>query len=349
MSSFDSSSRPSYPHPTPPLATDLPSGYVLHDEKWDRSTDLQLEPPSHIVVRTSPEFTAVPFPYPPGCAVGAGIGYSQPFRVLSPSGVAKLRQAVDRESPARAKSNERIPSCLRGLAYCSQAVRDYTYDPELLQLFSDMAQQPLGVHPISMNVGHTNIGKVAGGEYVDQWHTDSVDYVFVLIISDITDMEGGELQVLNVPDATGSLFETLKSSGVPEDLVKTVSYMKPGYGIFMQGSKILHRVKGVLKAREARVSLVSSFCNLDVFAPDSTRYHTFSHQDPEDVHPLEFARHKAWRVEGKMKYVLDACRFGTDPMHLSKVMKEAAEELERAAKLLSREEDDPLSFFKGKM
>ena len=30
---------------------------------------------------------------------------------------------------------------------------------------------------------------------VDKWHTDSVDYVYVLILSDITDMKGGELQV----------------------------------------------------------------------------------------------------------------------------------------------------------
>ncbi len=30
---------------------------------------------------------------------------------------------------------------------------------------------------------------------VDEWHTDSTDYVFVLILSDTTDMEGGELKV----------------------------------------------------------------------------------------------------------------------------------------------------------
>ena len=348
MASFASGSLPSYPHPTPPIAKFLPSGYAMDDVEWDPSTDLQIEPPPSIIVRTHPEFTAVPFPYSPSVDMGSGIAYSQPFRLLSPSGVSKLRAAVDRECPARAKSNERIPSCLRGLAYCSNAVRSYTEDPKLLELFSDMARTPLGVHPISMNVGHTNIGK-AGGEYVDQWHTDSVDYVLVLIISDINEMKGGELQVLNVPDATGSLFDEYKANGVPDELVKTVSYMQPGYGIFMQGSKILHRVKGVVSSREPRISLVSSFCNLDVFRPDSTRYHTFSHQDPEDVHPLEFARHKAWRVEGKMRYILEQCRFGTDPMILSKVMAEAAEECMRASKLLSREEDDPLSFFKGKM
>ena len=339
--------RPSYMHPAPPIASGLPLGFLMDDVEWNPLLDLQIELPSRITVRTSPEFTEVPFPYAPGADLGAGIAYSQPFRLLSAAGVAKLRAAVDRDAPLRAKASERSPMVLRGLAYSSNAVRKYTEDPTLLELFGNMAQTPVGVHPISMNIGHTNVGKEGGG-YIDQWHIDSVDYVLVLIISDITDMEGGELQVLNVPDATGSLFDEYKAIGVPEDLVKTVSYMLPGYGIFMQGSKILHRVKGVLKGREPRISLVSSFSSLDVFRNDSTTYHQSAHQDPEDVHPLEFARQKAWRVEGKMRYILDECKFGTDPMHLSMVMAEAAEELMRTSKLLSREENDALSFFVGK-
>ena len=321
----------------------LPNGFNL-DSIHFLPEDLQLEPPKKVIVRTTPEFSQVAFPYEENVDMGFGIAYTEPFRVLSESGVKKLRQAVDREAPTRAKGNERIPSCLRGLGYLSTAVREYTESPVLLELFSKLARQPIGVHPISMNIGHTNISKTGAG-YVDQWHTDSVDYVLVMILSDLTDMKGGELQVLNLPDATGQLFDDLKANGVPEELVKNVSYLKPGYGIFMQGSKILHRVKGVLEAREPRISMVSSFSNLDVFQPDSTRYHTFAHQDPDDVHPLEFARHKAWRIEGKMKYILEKCEFGTDPLHLSRIFAEAAEEMQRTSKLLSKEEDDALGFF----
>ena len=164
--------RPSYPYPTPAIASGLPSGYVLDSVQFT-SSDLAVEIPPYVVVRTSPEFTSVPFPYSSTVDVGAGFGYSAPFRVLSDSGLKKIRDAVDREAPTRAKGNERIPSCLRGLAYLSNAVREYTESPTLLSLFSDLARQPLGVHPISMNIGHTNIGK-AGVGYVDQWHTDSV-------------------------------------------------------------------------------------------------------------------------------------------------------------------------------
>ena len=339
-----SSCTASYPNPVPSIPKGLPNGFDLDSVHFIEAQDLQIELPTKVTARTTPEFTQVPFPYEENVDMGFGIAYTEPFRILSESGVKKLRAAVDREAPLRARGNERTPSCLRGLAYLSTAVREYTESPVLLDLFSQLARQPIGVHPISMNIGHTNISQTGTG-YVDQWHVDSVDYVLVMILSDLTDMKGGELQVLNIPDATGQLFNDLKTNGVPEELVKNVHYLKPGYGIFMQGSKILHRVKGVLEAREPRISMVSSFCNLDVFQPDSTHYHTFAHQDPNDVHPLEFARHKAWRIEGKMKYIMEKCTFGTDPLHLSAVFTEAAQEMMRASKLLSKEEDDALGFF----
>ncbi len=50
-----------------------------------------------------------------------------------------------------------------------------------------------------------------------------------------------------------------------------------------------------------------------------------------------------------MKYLWNECRFGDDPMTLSKVFAEVAEECLRASKLRSREDDDTLLFFMGKM
>lgn len=79
----------------------------------------------------------------------------------------------------------------------------------------------------------------------------------------------------------------------------------------MQGSKILHSVTPVLKAREPRISFVQSFIPLNVFTPDKTRMSTFLHQskDPHHVVNLEYARHKAWRIMGQMKYIKDEVLF----------------------------------------
>lgn len=329
----------------------MPNGYTLNPEVFDPAIDLQLEPPEFFKnlmfqkVAFSPESKLSSNGGPSPAAPALDFAYTPPFRVLSSAGVRKLRAAVDRER-AHAKSNERIPLVLRGLAYCSQALRDFTYLPAVNELCSQLAGEPLGPHAISMNMGHTNIGMPnPAAEYVDQWHTDSVDYVLIVILSELTEMRGGELQVLQCPDATGEVFARFKREGVPPELVETVPYLEAGYAIFMQGSRILHRVKGVLEAREPRLSMVTSFSRLNVFAHDSTRYHTFSHQDPAHIHPLEFARHKAWRIEGQMRYILDQAPFSSDPQQLASVMRRASAELLHTARLLARETDDPLGFF----
>ena len=333
----------SYCNPVPPVVKDLPNGFVADCTPF-LPEDLQLELPKKVIVRTEPEFKEVSYPYSKDVDMGLGIAYTEPFRILSESGVQKLRSIVNREAPCRAQSTSRTPSFLRGLGYLSTAVREYSESPILIDICSKLARQPLGVHPVSMNMGHVNISKI-GENCVDSWHVDSVEFVLIVILSDMTDIVGGELQILNIPDASGNIFEDLKSNGVPEDLVHSISYIQPGHGIFMHGSKILHRVKGVIKGRDPRITMVTSFCSLDVFQPDCTRYATFLISDPEDVASLEFARHKAWRIEGKMKYIMEKCNFDTGPKHLSRVFAEAAEEMIRTSKILLREEDDTLHHF----
>lgn len=216
----------------------------------------------------------------------------------------------------------------------------------------------MGPHTMSMNISHTNVGKIGVGRAVDKWHTDSVDYVLIIILSDLADMKGGELRVLQRPDATGNTFTELQKAGVPENLVETVKYTAAGYGIFMQGSKILHTVNGVLAAREPRISLVNSYMTLRPFSTDTTRYHTFikpgNINDGEAIASVEFARHKAWRAAGQMKALLQAARFeggpcaSLNPAQLSAALRTAGEELRYAADLLDGIIDDDAAFLDEK-
>mmetsp|Transcript_73839 Transcript_73839/g.210638 ORF Transcript_73839/g.210638 Transcript_73839/m.210638 type:complete len:210 (-) Transcript_73839:363-992(-) len=143
-------------------------------------------------------------------------------------------------------------------------------------------------------------------------------------------MKGGLLRVLQQPDSSGGHFQELLLKGVPQELVETVKYTGPGYAIFMQGSKILHAVTPVLEAREPRYSLVNSYMTRDVFLRDPTKYHTFlskGFDDRKDVVPLEYARHKAWRVKGQMKYILDEMAPGATPEEIAKILETTSEEL----------------------
>ena len=175
---------------------------------FDPEIHLAIEPPT--VVRTL-SFQDVPFPYKSDTlSDGNEFAYTpQPFRLLSASGTSALRGIIDHYKPQLLRSNERNES-VRGLGYLSPFVRAFTYEPSILKLFSALAAQPVHPHDAVMNHAHTNIGAVGNGKAVDQWHTDSVDFVCIVIVSDTRDMEGGEFQVLQMSDATGSTFDTLK-------------------------------------------------------------------------------------------------------------------------------------------
>lgn len=315
-----------------PLPDSFPEGMKLEGELFDPSKHLALENPSHI---KDLDFKNVPFPFSSDEAtVKRHLAYSRPFRVLSEAGVKAARTSLELHQDELMNTTHRAPKFIRGLGYVSNWHRAFAQSPPVLDIMSKIARDQLVPHNHGMNISHCNIGDIATGKAVDQWHTDSVDYVLVVILSDITDMKGGALQVLQKPDANntkGTLFTTLQKEGIPEDLVETIKYSAgmPGYGILMQGSKILHRVTEVLAGREARMSLVMSYTPLRPFSIDRTRFH--AHRDGfcdgEPIAVVEFARHKAWRVQGQMQYIIDNIKFGHSPADICKLFRAAEAEL----------------------
>lgn len=187
------------------------------------------------------------------------------------------------------------------------------------------------------------VGEVGTGKPVDKWHTDSVDYVMVIILSDLTDMVGGELAVLQMPDASGVTFQKLVTEGIPQELVEITKYAGPGYCIFMQGSKILHTVNAVLSAREPRLSLVNSYMSLNPFKKDYTKFNTFGPKgfaDRDDIRTVEYARHKAWRAQGQLQYLMDNVKFGAKNEDIISFLRLAAAELVIAAERIGGLDDD---------
>jgi hypothetical protein len=137
-------------------------------------------------------------------------------------------------------------------------------------------------------------------------------------------------------------FDELRVRGIPREQVESVTYPGAGYCIFMQGSMILHSVTPVAAAVEPRLSLVNSYGRRDCFAKDRYRISAFREQagDPTEVANLEYARHKAWRVAGKMRHVMESLPFGTSAEELADLFEGVAEELVQAKKLLLGEISD---------
>merc|ERR1712224_436456 len=192
-------------------------------------------------------------------------------------------------------------------------------------------------------MGHCNIGQAGNTLDVDKWHFDSVDYVLVMILSDMTDMEGGELQVLRQCLGGEEGMQVLEN-GVPQEHVSTVSYQSMGWGIFCQGSKILHRVSPVLRALEPRISMVMSLQAADVFAESNTRtLKVFG--DPEHIVNWEMCRHSAWLARRQLSYLLDHANADTDdPFEIAARLSTVAKNLSKASRIITGAEDDAIKF-----
>lgn len=336
----------------PEFPSSLPRGYGVSnhpipameaDPTWDPAIHLQVEPPKTIL---SSDFVEHSFPLKESSDFS--LGYTKPFRLLSDEGVNAL-EAVIKANECFARSTERIPKCLRGLGYRSSFVRNFNQDDKIIDLLSQFAGKPLAPHGMHMNMSHVNFGRpVKRGEtpaIVDQWHVDSVDFVLIIIASDVSDSVGGDFEVLHKKGVRDN--QEFMTNGIDDNmahLVETIKCPAKGHAIFMQGSQVLHRVTPVLEALGPRISVVNSYMSRNVFDADYTRLHTFK-TDPEHIYNVEFARHQAWKVEGMMRCI-EEMQFGTPKEELAQVMRGASKILEKTARLLNEEEDDVLAWVK---
>jgi hypothetical protein len=163
---------------------------VPEDFTWDRRHHLQVEAPEFI---NTLDFDKIDYP----TGYDHDLAYSAPFRVVSPEGEKRLREVIDIHRH-RTSGNERQQNILRGLGYHSKFIEDFLHDEELLDQVSKIAGERLCPSTFGSHIVQVNFGKAGVNASVDKWHFDSVDYVLVVILSDIEDMVGGELEVLRL-------------------------------------------------------------------------------------------------------------------------------------------------------
>lgn len=323
--------------------------------RFDPDIHLQLDAPEYVKMPTvdgdSTASDRVRFPVPfsetshvahdlsTGAPVPfAGLAYTAPFRVLSDEGVRAFRLVISDNEKYATCVPSLVPKCLRGLGYRSDFVRDLNYSPQLLAHLSKCCGCQLAPHDMSMNLSQVNFGEVGGGP-VNQWHIDSVPYVMVILLSDATDMVGGELLVARLGDPTKAI-ELIRTSAIDPKLIDTVHYPAAGFAIFMQGSEIAHAVTPVVSAVERRITCVNSYQSLNPFVADKTVYKTFTTMDG-DAPPFEFARHVAWRVQGQLDYLLTKVANGKDGHgDVKAILERAGAELQRAHGLITNRIED---------
>ena len=137
------------------------------------------------------------------------LGVACVFQLLSDEGIKALLDIIQREShragdPKASRGNKKI---IRGLYYSSKFIRDLQNCQELRDHFRRICGEELVPHPSYSNSPQVNISFVGGTKGpVDHWHWDSVAYTGVILLSDMREMKGGDLEVARYKKPSQKLF-----------------------------------------------------------------------------------------------------------------------------------------------
>lgn len=340
--------------PSPKAETGYPfpacDGYdVTSEPKFDPKIHLANANPKNVAIMQDEKYVKVPFGYK--CKPnknGSEFMYSEAFQLFSEEGT-KVAHEILTNLKRSAKSNGRS-TCVRGIFYMSPWFRDLTSSDAFSDHMSAICGEKVHTHMYLQNT-QMNVGKVGLKGPVDQWHFDSVQYVCVSILSDIEGMIGGDLELVKHPKEK-AINLILNGDYEPEDLVK-VSYEKTGCAILCQGSRIIHHVTGVEKAKEDRMSLIISCTPANVYHPESTVLNSMQKLDmnyAKGVPEFEFFRQKSWQMSHILKDYTENEKFALSDAgaYYAKKLRAVAAEITRTADLLDGTIEDKIGFFAEK-
>jgi len=338
--------------PDPPGTVPFPEHVAYdatHEPKFDAAKHLNLETPANVSVFDDEEG----FKTLDGAKYrtksnhkGSEFAYSASFQVFSEEG-ARAGRSILTELKKSASDNGRS-KCFRGIWHLSPFFKDMMLSKEFLGHLETICGEAVLPHFYLHNT-QINIGKVGAKGPVDQWHFDSVNYVAVALLSDISNMKGGQLELVKHPKQEA--INMICNETYTKDDLLSVSYDAMGKCILVQGCKLIHHVTRVEEAKEDRISLIISLSPANAYHPDHTIYHSMQNLDCNAVDGIpqyEFFRQKAWHCKSMLEGYCRNQTFTGDKKLLSDKLRAVAEEITRTADLLEEKQCDKIGFFAEK-
>lgn len=271
-------------------------------------------------------------------------GVSSAFRILSDEGLDIMREIClkmyDNRNISVGTGVNRLGSYVRGAGYRSKFIKDFCDSPKLAEHLSEMAGVKLARHSVPAVACGVNYAPEDITRAVDSWHTDSVAFDIVMMMSDPKKFEGGEFQYFNGTKMEGQ--EILGITGeegidtdLPEDRVVTVPFPAAGYGFMQQGNMIFHRAKR-LKRKAERMTMIPSFVVVPPYAADATNSVNMAGWDDPGL-AAELARHEAWRASARLEELVDTISLHDSPERLVEDMDKALAPLLKFRDRLSKD------------
>lgn len=264
----------------------------------------------------------------------SSFGVSDAFRILSAEGLAVMRdiclKMYENRNISVGTGVNRLGSYVRGAGYRSQFIKDFCDSPELAEHLSTIAGVKLARHSVPAVACGVNYAPDDITKAVDNWHTDSVAYDIVMMLSDPASLQGGEFQYFHGTKMEGQkLLGIAGEEGVdaelPADRIVTVPFPAAGYGFMQQGNMIFHRACR-LKKKAERMTMIPSFVVVPPHAPDATNSVNMAGWDDPGLQ-AELTRHEAWRAAARLEKLVDDISLHDSPKRLVEDLDRALEPL----------------------
>ncbi|MBF2761752.1 MAG: hypothetical protein ISN28_16075 [Ectothiorhodospiraceae bacterium AqS1] len=306
--------------------TDLPPGFAAleNEPEFDPARHLQLEAPETV-------YRLGEFGYEGESLADAPVDFAATsvFRIMSEEGAAHLYRIAKSLEPFTT-SNARVERNLRGGVYRSKYLRDLCLSPDVAEFMSEIAGIDLMPHTIAHQLGHINFNPPEIGRNVDKWHVDTLRFDYVMFITDPRSNEGGQFQYFK---GTRDEVDALKRAGkpLPPDRIISPDMPGAGYGIFQQGSHVVHRAKGLTRPGE-RITMVNGYIPRDPAFPDHAAYGQLLGVDPAEVVTIEYGKHAADHARRYIERYLLRREFADDREGVADDLEKAASILQSAAR-----------------
>jgi len=276
------------------------------------------------------------------------LGFTAPFGLLTPEAVEIVRKICFRQMDSKTecpkpRGNKRA---VRGFWYTSPFIRDMMSCPVHLALLEKLTGEPVYPYFSYSNSPQINISKLGNKGTIDHWHHDSLTYVSVLMLSDMTQVTGGALEVMKCPKHEG--LDKLERGEPLEDLTHTVNYDRPGMCILNHGSEVLHHVTPITHNPKniVRMSVIMAFGSRNAYRPNELCLHTMTFCDSHSkLYGYEYFRYSAWQMMTILKDMVENDKYEDDDKKLAQKLRYVADELTRAAHQIEDPHADEIKFY----
>lgn len=276
------------------------------------------------------------------------LGFTAPFGLLTPEAVEIVRKICFREMDTKTecpkpRGNKRA---VRGFWYTSPFIRDMMSCPVHLALLEKLTGEPLWPYFCYSNSPQINVSKLGNKGTIDHWHHDSLTYVSVLMLSDMTQVTGGALEVMKCPKHEG--LDKLERGDQIDELTHTVNYERPGMCILNHGSEVLHHVTPITHNPKniVRMSVIMAFGSRNAYRPNGLCLHTMTFCDAHSKnYGYEYYRYSAWQMMTILKDMVENDKCEDDDKKFAAKLRHVADELTRAAQQIEDPHADEIKFF----